>query len=198
MASQGGVALGGFLWGWAVTSVGLGPTLVGGALLLTASLTLAIPLSINFAQSLDLDPAPLKARHEFPLTPKPEDGPVTVTRELIIRPEDQEEFLVLIEQVRLIFLRNGAFLYRVDENLEHPGTFRTEMLVSSWAEHLRQFARMTKPEAELVERVYAMHAGDEEPVVRHYLPANRLSTPLGFRRFQKRPDAETYGRQIHG
>ena len=198
MASQGGVALGGVLWGGAATSVGLGPTLVGGALLLTASLTLTIPLSINFANSLNLDPALLKATHEFPLTPKPEDGPVTVTRELTIRPEDREEFIALVEQVRLIFLRNGAFLFRVDENLEHPGTFRTEMLVSSWAEHLRQFARMTKPEAELVERVYAMHAGNEEPVVRHYLPANRLWTPLGFGRFQKRPDAETYRRQIQG
>jgi MFS family permease len=189
MASQGGVALGGVLWGGAASSVGLGPTLVGGALLLTASLTLAIPLSINFAQALNLDPAPLKAIHEFPLPPKPEDGPVTVTRELKIRPEDREEFLALVKQLRLIFLRNGAFLFRVDENLEHPGTFRTEMLVSSWAEHLRQFARMTKAETELVERVWAMHAGDEEPVVRHYLPANRLWTPLGFSGFQKQPDA---------
>jgi hypothetical protein len=42
-------------------------------------------------------------------------GPVTVTVELIIRPEDREEFLALIGQLRLIFLRNGAFLYRVDE-----------------------------------------------------------------------------------
>jgi hypothetical protein len=95
----------------------------------------------------------------------------------------------LVEQLRLIFLRNGAFLFRIDENLEHPGTFRTEMLVSSWAEHLRQFARMTKAETALVERVWAMHAGDEEPVVRHYLPAKRLWTPLGFSRFQKQPDA---------
>jgi MFS family permease len=188
MASQGGVAVGGVLWGGAATSVGLGPTLVGGALLLTASLALAIPLSINFAQSLNLDPAPLKATHEFSPTPKPEDGPVTVTRELIIRTEDREEFLALVAQLRLIFLRNGASLFRVDENLEHPSTFRTEMLVSSWAEHLRQFARMTKAETELVERVWAMHAGDEEPVVRHYLPAKRLWTPLGFGRFQKQPD----------
>jgi hypothetical protein len=34
-----------------------------------------------------------------------------------------------------------------------------------------------------------MHAGDEEPVVRHYLQANRLSTPLGFRQFRKQPEA---------
>jgi MFS family permease len=185
MASQGGVALGAVLWGGAATSFGLGPTLVGGALLLTASLALAIPLSINFAHSLNLDPAPLKSTHEFSFTPKPDDGPVTVTRQLVIRPEDRQEFLALAEQLRLIFLRNGAFLYRVDENLEHPGTFRTEMFVSSWAEHLRQLARMTRAETELVERVLAMHAGDEESEVRHYLPAKRLWTPLGFSQFKK-------------
>jgi MFS family permease len=196
MASQGAVALGGVLWGGAATYVGLGPTLVGGALLLTASLTLAIPLSINFASSLNLDPAPLKttslmigSTHEFSFTPEPDDGPVTVTRDLIIRPEDREEFLALVKEYRLIFLRNGAFLFRVAENLEHPGTFRTEMLVSSWAEHLRQFVRMTKAETELVERVWAMHAGDEDMVVGHYLPANRLWTPVDFSQFQKQPDA---------
>jgi Transmembrane secretion effector len=188
MASQGGVAVGGICWGGAAASAGLGPTLMGGALLLMASLALAIPLSINFAQSINLDPAPLKNIHEFSWAPKPDDGPVTVTRELIIRPKDHEEFLALIKQLRLIFLRNGAFLFRVDENLEHSGTFRTEMLVSSWAEHLRQYARMAKAETELVERVWAMHGGKEEPIVHHYLPANRLSTPLDFIWFQKQPD----------
>jgi MFS family permease len=188
MASQGGVALGGILWGGAATSLGLEKTLLSGALLLTASLALAIPLSINFAHALNLDPAPLEAAHDFPFAPKPDDGPVTVTVETIIRPEDRAEFLASVEQLRMIFLRNGAFLFRIDENLEHPGTFRTEMLVSSWAEHLRQHTRMTKEETELAKRVWAMHAGDEEPVVRHYLKANRLATPLGFSQFRKQSE----------
>ena len=183
MASQGGLALGGILWGGAATSLGLGKTLLGGAFLLTASLALAIPLSINFAHSLNLDPAPLEAAHDFPLAPKPDDGPVTVTTELIIRPEDRAKFLVLAKELRRIFLRNGAFFFRVDEILERPGTFRTEMRFNSWAEHLRHHTRMTKAETELVERVWAM--GEEERVVRHSLPANRLSTPLGFGQFLK-------------
>jgi hypothetical protein len=66
---------------------------------------------------------------------------VTVTREIMVRPEDQGEFLALLERLNSIGrvqLRNGAFLYRVEESLEHPGTFQTEMMVRSWAEHLRR------------------------------------------------------------
>jgi MFS family permease len=185
VASQGGVAVGAVLWGWSATSFGLGHTLFGGAILLTVSLLLAIPLSINFSQSLNLDPAPLESAHNFPLAPKPDDGPVTVTVESIIRPEDREEYLSLTEQLRLVFLRNGALLYRVEENLENPGTFRTEMLVASWGEHVRQHARTTKAEKAIAERAWNLHAGPNEPVVRHYIKANRMSTPLGFGQFRK-------------
>jgi predicted MFS family arabinose efflux permease len=185
VASQGGVALGGILWGWSATSLGLAHTLLGGAILLTASLALAIPLSINFAHSLNLDPAPLESAHDFPFAPKPDDGPVTITVETVIRPEDREEYLSLTEQLRLIFLRNGALLYRVEENLENPGTFRTEMLVASWGDHVRQHSRTTKAETEIAERAWSLHSGENEPVVRHYIKANRMSTPLGFGHFRK-------------
>jgi MFS family permease len=191
VASQGGVALGGIVWGWSATTLGLGTTLIGGAILLAASLVLAIPLSINFALSLNLDPEPLESAHDFPLAPKPDDGPVTVTVECIIRPEDREEFLSLVGQLRLIFLRTGALLYRVDENLENSGTFRTEMLVASWAEHVRQHSRTTKAEAEIAARAWALHAGEDEPIVRHYIKANRMSTPLGLGQFRKQNESRS-------
>jgi MFS family permease len=175
MASAAGVALGGILWGWSATSLGLSQTLVGGAILLTVSLVLAIPLSINFAQSLNFDPGePIDDRfHNFPVPPKPNEGPVTITMEYSIRTEDREEFLKLIDQVRLIFLRNGGSLYRIDEKLGNPGTFRIEMLVSSWAEHLRQHARATRGESELIQRTWALHIGDGRPVVHHYIRSKR-------------------------
>jgi Transmembrane secretion effector len=169
MASQGGVALGAIVWGAAAASLGLRVTLVGGALLLMVSLALAIPLSIDFAHGLDLDPAPLKAAHEFSLTPNAEDGPVTVTTELIIRPKDREEFLGLTKELRLIFLRNGAIFYRVEESTEHPGTFRMEMRANTWGEYIRQRARTAKAENEIAERVLAMHSGEHEVVIRHRL-----------------------------
>jgi hypothetical protein len=54
-------------------------------------------------------------------------------------------------------LRNGAFLLNIDENLEYPGTLRTEMLLCSWAEHWLQLSRMTKSESEIYHTALAMH-----------------------------------------
>jgi hypothetical protein len=88
-------------------------------------------------------------------------------------------------KVRLMFLRNGASLFRVDETLEEPGKFRTEMLVNSWAEHLRQHARITREENELFSKAMAMNANGNVPPIRHYLPANRTSTPIAFGEFRK-------------
>jgi hypothetical protein len=136
---------------------------------LTVSLALAIPLSIDFAHGLDLDPAPLKAPHQFPLTSNAKDGPVTVTTELIIRWKDREQFLALTKELRLISLRNGATFYRVEESMEHPGAFRIEMRANTWGEYVRQRARTAKAENEIAERVLAMHSGEHEVVIRHRL-----------------------------
>ena len=63
------------------------------------------------------------------------------------------------------------------------------MLISSWAEHLQQLARMTKSESEAFHRALGMHVGGQMTVVRHYLRANRSSTPLGFGQYRKRIEA---------
>src|SRR5580693_2363730 len=57
MAAQGAMALGGIVWGAAAAILGVNHTLIGGASLLFISLILAIPLSINFAAKLEIDPA---------------------------------------------------------------------------------------------------------------------------------------------
>ena len=85
--------------------------------------------------------------------------------ELMIRPQDRQKFIALSKELRLIFLRNGASLYRVNEIVGHPGAFRTQLRVNSWAEYLRQYARMANAETELVERVQVMHSGEQKPVV---------------------------------
>ena len=47
------------------------------------------------------------------------------------------------------------------------------MFVASWSEHLQQHERMTKNELQTWERVWRLHRGKSEPVVKHYLSRNR-------------------------
>ncbi len=55
---------------------------------------------------------------------------------------------------------------------------------------MRQLARMTKSEGEIFHRVRRMHLGDEAAVVRQYIQADRMSTPLGCGRFRKTIEAD--------
>jgi Transmembrane secretion effector len=65
------------------------------------------------------------------------------------------------------------------------------MRVNSWAEHLRQHTRMTKAETGLAERLRAMHSGKQGLVVRHSLPANRMTTPLALGQLVKQFEARS-------
>ncbi|HZC34652.1 MAG TPA: MFS transporter [Chthoniobacterales bacterium] len=173
MVSQGGIALGGLIWGGLAATAGVQFALLAAALLLLFSLPLAFPLSIDFTRRLDLEPAPLSTHyHRTFRPPEPSEGPVVVAMEFEIAPTDRWKFLRLMREMRLTYLRNGAFRWQLDEDLEKPNYFRMEMLVNSWAEHLQQHERMTKNEFLTWQRIWRLHQG-KEPVVKHYLSRNR-------------------------
>jgi MFS family permease len=174
MVSQGGIALGGLIWGGLAATMGVKFALLAAALFLLFSLPLAFPLSIDFTRALNLDPAPLSTHYHRTLTPpRPSDGPVVVTMEFEIAPVDRWKFLRLMREMRLTYLRNGAFRWQLDEDLEKPNYFRMEMMVVSWSEHLLQHERMTKQELMMWQTVWRLHCGKGEPVVKHYLSLNR-------------------------
>src|SRR6516225_193706 len=84
----------------------------------------------------------------------------------------------LMREVRLIHLWNGAYSWRLHEDLVRPNTFRLEMIVPSWNEHLLQKERMTKAERELLQKAWSLHMGSVQPEERIYLSVNReLLTP---------------------
>jgi MFS family permease len=143
--------------------------------ILIFSLSLACPLSIDFTKQLDLDPAPLTTQyHRFLNVPDPSEGPVVVVMLFEIEQESRRRFLDLMREMRLIYLRNGAFSWRLDEDLEKPGRFRMEMMVSSWAEHLEQHRRMTKNELAVWRQTWSLHSSASDgPVVKHYLSVHR-------------------------
>jgi hypothetical protein len=180
MTAQGAMALGGVIWGTSASTAGVNPTLIAGALLLAISLILAIPLSINFTGSLDFEPAPVTSfSHKLIYLPQPTDGPVAITFEYQIDQSRAPDFLEAMKNVRLIHLRNGAFTWRLHEDLIRPNIFRIEMLVPSWTQYRLQQERMTKSEKNVIDQASNFSVGGALIEERIFLCINK---ELGTRR----------------
>jgi MFS family permease len=174
MLSQGGMALGGLVWGGSAASLGVTFTLTAAAVLLLSSLALAFPLSIDFTGKLTFDPGTLPSQYHSTLhQPHPDDGPVAIAMDFQIEAENRTKFLELMREIRLMHLRNGAFSWRLDEDLAECHNFRLEMLVASWSEHLLQHERTTKEEQLYVEKAWSLDIRPDGPVVKHYISVNR-------------------------
>ena len=174
MISQGAIALGGIVWGFSSQAAGINVTLVVAAVAMAVSLVLAIPLSINFTTSLNFDPPPINCVM-MPLVnnPQPRDGPVAITLEIEVDRMRGREFLRLRREVRLIHRRNGAFAWRLDEDLTRSNIYRIEMMVPSWNGYLLQRERLTNAEQETINKVWRLHVGEDVPQERYYLSVNR-------------------------
>jgi MFS family permease len=169
MLGQGSMALGAVLWATGVANAGLDLTFAAAGILALVVLAVGHRFSINFAAEASVDAAPLNHLHDLPVVPEEDDGPITMTIEYVIASDDRDEFRVLMQEVQAAIRRNGAFQCRLDESLDQPGLFRLEYLVSTWAEHLRMNMRMTVEETRVYQKAWELHAGDSEPIVRHFL-----------------------------
>jgi MFS family permease len=174
MAAQGAMALGGIVWGTAVSFWGVQPTLIAACLLQLATLVIQLRLSIDFTSSLDFEPAPVAgSSHKLIHIPAPHDGPVAIMIDVEIDRTLGREMLDVLREVRLINLRNGAFSWRLHEDLSRPNTYRVEMLYPSWTEYLLMQERMTKKEREIIDKSRGFHVGKSPPDFRHFLCVNR-------------------------
>jgi MFS family permease len=174
VVSQGAIALGGIVWGFSSQAAGVNVTLIVAAVAMALSLLLAIPLSISFTTSLSFEPPPISCVM-MPLVnnPQPGDGPVAITFEFEVDRLRGREFLRLMSEVRLIHHRNGAFSWRLDEDLTRSNIYRIEMMVPSWSGYLLQRERLTKAEQETINKVWRLHVGEDVPEERFYLCVNR-------------------------
>jgi hypothetical protein len=174
MVSQGAIALGGVVWGFCGQAAGLSVALVVAAVALSVSLFLAARLSIDCTTSLSFDPPPVSCvMSPLVYNPQPQDGPVAITFEFEIERPRSREFLRLMRELRLIHLRNGAFGWRLDEELTRCNTYRIELMVPSWTGYVLQRQRLTKAEQEIIKKVWCLHVGKQIPLERYYLCVNR-------------------------
>jgi MFS family permease len=173
---QGGMAFGALGWGWVATHAGVQTALLASAGGLVVGLLVVSRFPLAATEGLDLRPAPSMPDPVVAEGVDPDDGPVLVTVEYRVDPSRAEEFGAAMRGLSRIRRRDGAELWGLFRDASDPSRFVETFTVDSWAEHLRQHARMTVSDRELREVVRSFHEGPEPPVVTHLLAA-----PLGPR-----------------
>jgi MFS family permease len=179
---MGCMAAGSVGWGYLAEWIGIRWALAAAGAGLVLALAATRRLKIGGHDDVDLTPsshwpAPMPAAE-----PELEAGPVLVTVEYRIRPENVGRFLKGMRSVRRLRLRDGAVFWQVFRDTEEPQRFVEHFVAESWAEHLRQHARVTVADQDVERRIRALHEGPEPPKVTHYIAGGadvRMWAPPG-------------------
>ena len=164
---QGGLALGGALWGWAADRLGTGGALEAAALGIAVATAIGLRVRLKSTDHLDLSPAVRPLPKEVADAVEHDDGPVLVTVEYQIDPARADEFATTMQVVGRMRRRGGAWRWGLFADAARPGVFLESFLVESWLDHLRQHERMTVTDRDISYRARAFHVGVDPPVVRH-------------------------------
>jgi MFS family permease len=166
----GALTLGSAIWGKIAAWTGLPAAQVIAALGAAAAVPLLWRWRLETGAVLDLTPS----RHWPEPVPLGEialdRGPVLVTIEYRIKSGDRDGFLEAIGQLAGERRRDGAFAWEVFEDPEHDGLFVETFMLNSWAENLRQHARVTDADRTMQEAVDRFQI-DGFPKVTHLLAA---------------------------
>ncbi len=166
----GCLTLGSAVWGEVAVWVGL----PNAHFLAAAGAVAAIPLTwrwkLQTGAGLDLAPS---MHWPAPITTQTIDddrGPVLVTVEYRIRPENRAAFLEAIAKLEHGRRRDGAYAWGVLEDAAEEGRVLEMFLVESWMEHLRQHERVTNADRIVQEAVERFDV-DGDPKVTHFIAA---------------------------
>jgi MFS family permease len=169
----GTMSAGSALWGALAGRLGLAPVLELAAAGAVAALFLTRRWKLHSGPPADLTPsmhwpAPVLAEGV-----EADRGPVLVTVEYHVAPENRADFLEAVARYGRERRRDGAYAWDVFQDTAHPERFLETFLVDSWLEHLRQHERVTKADRALEERVLRLTRA--APRITHYLAAQAVS-----------------------
>jgi quinol monooxygenase YgiN len=96
-------------------------------------------------------------------------GPVMVTVEYRIPPENAAAFKPAIQALGVTRRRDGAYAWGVFQDTEVPDRHLEYFIVESWVEHLRQHQRVSRADEALQDSVRALHKGVRPPQTSHMI-----------------------------
>jgi quinol monooxygenase YgiN len=168
---QGGTAAGAALWGTVATRFDVRVALGGAACVLAIGTLGARRFRLAWGEKLDLSSAPYSSEPTLVIEPRPESGPVLVTLEYRVRPENAEAFAEAMRRVGRVRRRTGARRWGLFRDPAEPERFLETFLVESWEEHLRQHQRVTATDRRVEDEARALAEDAGEPSATHYVSA---------------------------
>jgi len=172
LVSQGAVAAGSAAWGALAGRAGIHDALLWAGVGTIATAVLGVFLHLPNS-NIDVTPWihwPMPRMVDGAVGADADDaGPILVTVEYDVIPEQTSEFLDAIHKYGRIRRRDGASRWGVFRDLEVENRYLETFIVHSWAEHLRQHERSTQADREFEERL--LRYTRSQPRVRHLASA---------------------------
>lgn len=140
---QGTMAVGSFAWGALAERLGNGTALSFAALMVVVGLATTLRWPLHPIQRLDLSPSGHWSDPKLAITPNPDDGPVLITIEYRVPTARAGEFIEAMDAMRIFRRREGAVSWGIFRDLADPERYMETFIVTTWAEHMRQHARVT-------------------------------------------------------
>jgi quinol monooxygenase YgiN len=172
----GAMSGGSLVWGQVANAFDIPTALLAAA----AGAVVLIPVSLRWrlqqGEGLDLSPSmhwPTPAAADDVTD---EQGPVMVTIEYRIDPDDGDRFTALLHELAASRRRTGAFAWGLFRDAAEPGRYLEYFMVESWLAHLRQHERVTTSDRHVQDSARPFHIGENEPVVTHYIATGSQHT----------------------
>ena len=168
---QGLMAAGSFAWGALAEPLGSSTTLAMAALTLLGGLAATRRWPLHSIQRLDLTPSLHWPDPKLAMTPDAGDGPVVITVEYRVPAERASEFVEAMGAMRSFRHKDGAIRWGVFRDLADPDRYLETFLVSTWAEHMRQHARVTVADQAIEAHAFSFLQPGVQPVAAHLIAA---------------------------
>ena len=171
MVYFGTFATASFIWGRTAEAIGIRGALGIAAVLSIAIVGVLVKWRLGITDRPDLTPSghwiePVVA-HDQGI--EKDQGPVMVTMEYVVKPDDKIPFMAAMTELAQIRRRDGAYSWGVYEDTSTPGTYLEAFYLESWIEHLRQHERITNADREVEDKVRQYHQGKDRPRAKHFL-----------------------------
>jgi MFS family permease len=158
-------------WGALAEQFGNRTALSIAAVVLVCGLVVTRRWSLHGIQQLDLSPSGHWNDPRLAITPDPEDGPVLVTVEYQVPAERAWEFIQAMDEMRIFRHREGAVSWGIFRDLENPVRYVETFLVTTWAEHMRQHARVTVEDQAIEANAFSFLQPGVAPSASHLIAA---------------------------